>query len=348
MYSTILAGVIEAPTDLVIDGHDNLWISGSGDLGLPLVAPIQASVGSFLSEYSPSVSLEFSTYFDAGIAGLTVTSSGSVWLAGQGRGDRFPFVASAISGPPACSAGGSGYVARIDPTPPPVEPGVPQITAIYNAASYELGDVVAPGEIVTIFGSSLAPGAQSAATTPLPVSLNGVTVTIGGMPAPLFYVSPPQINLQVPYGVSLGAGDLVITTNGQSITRRVCMVALRPGIFVVTHASDFSLVTAQHPATAGEYLAIFATGLGPTNPSVPAGAVNPLAVAPLQSSASVIVGALGGGLEVQPSYVGLAPGIVGIYQINFQLAGASPGRNGVVVSIGGSGSSTNLVPVDVR
>src|SRR5262249_6699612 len=66
--------------------------------------------------------------------------------------------------------------------------------------------------------------------------------------------------------------------------------SLRAGIFVITHASDFSLVTAQHPATAGEYLAIFATGLGPTNPSVPAGAVTPLALAPLQSSATVVAG----------------------------------------------------------
>ena len=79
----------------------------------------------------------------------------------------------------------------------------------------------------------------------------------------------------------------------------------------MTHASDFSLVTAANPAHTGEYLAVFCSGLGPVNQTVPAGQPAPLA--PLQAQAFAAVG----GREITPQYAELAPGTVGLYQVTF-------------------------------
>jgi uncharacterized protein (TIGR03437 family) len=293
-------------------------------------------------EFAPNGSIAFSTYFDEFAASLAVTGGGSVWLAGTACDNSFPDVGSTQAPPAGCG----GYLARIDPAPPVVPPGLPQIYGIYNAASYEVGDVVAPGEIVTVLGSGLASGAQSAAGAPLPASLNGVGVSIGGVPAPLYYVSPNQINLQVPTSLSEGASNLILNVNGQSLTRVVRAVALRPGIFAVTHASDFSLVTPQNPAQPGEYLAVFCTSLGPTSPSVPAGQANPLAPAPLPSPVTVNLQ----GAEVPTpasSYAGLAPGTVGLYQVNFQLPEGTTGTVGLEIILQGQGN-TNFVPLYVQ
>jgi uncharacterized protein (TIGR03437 family) len=157
--------------------------------------------------------------------------------------------------------------------------------------------------------------------------------------------------LQAPLDLALGTADLVITTNTKSLTRPIRVVALRAGIFAVTHAADFSLVTAENPAVPGEYLAIFATGLGPTSPSVAAGEVSPLALAPLTSGATVVpgVGAVGGGPISPALYAGLAPGTVGIYQVNCQLSTEiGSGVSGLYLEIGSHGDQTNMAPLYVK
>ncbi len=189
-----------------------------------------------------------------------------MWLGGAARTNGFPTVGSTL-----VSSG--GFLARIDPAPPAAQPGVPRIDAIYNGASYAIGDVISAGEIVTLTGAELASDGQSALGAPLPIMLSDTAVTVGGVPAPLYYVSPAQINFQVPGSVPVGAADLTVNRKGTITTRSTRVIAERPGIFFVngvpaiTHASDFSLVTQQNPARPGEYLAIFGTGLGPTTPA---------------------------------------------------------------------------------
>lgn len=353
LFSTYIPGSAAASGGVVIDGKGDAWIGGGGAYGLPLVDPVQPSyrgpglllaaslAGSagFVVEFAPNDSIVFSTYFDEVIRSLAITGGGSAWLAGTACDVNFPNVGSTEAPPASCG----GYLARIDPAPPPAQPGIPQIYGIYNAASYEVGDVVAPGEIVTILGAGLAPGAQSASGAPLPVSLNGVSVSIGGTSAPLYYVSPNQINLQVPTSLSQGAANLVLNVNGQTLTLGVRVIALRPGIFAVAHASDFSLVTAQNPAHAGEYLAVFCTGLGPTNPSVPAGQPNPLAPVSLQSAPIVEVEPD----SVSPSYAGLAPGTIGLYQVNVQVPPGMTGTTYLQIILESQGD-TNFVPLYVQ
>jgi uncharacterized protein (TIGR03437 family) len=180
--------------------------------------------------------------------------------------------------------------------------------------------------------------------------LQGVTVTVGGIAAPLFYVSPGQINFQVPFEVAQGATSIVVTRGNQSVTRPVFAIPATPGIFtaagdgynspVVVHTSDYSQVTPQNPARAGEYLAIFCTGLGAVNASVRAGDAAPAAT--IQQPLDVVVDSV-----ASVSYVGLAPGFAGLYQVNFQVdAGATPGAKLLYIDI--RGVASNQVPLYVK
>jgi uncharacterized protein (TIGR03437 family) len=183
--------------------------------------------------------------------------------------------------------------------------------------------------------------------------MQGVSVLIGGVNAPLFYVSPGQINFQVPVEIPLGSGSLAVQRGTQmSAVRTVSIVASAPGLFVknpgvvdtpaIVHASDFSYVTEQNPAHPGEYLAAFCTGLGPTNPAAISGQPA-TAAAPITGYISASLDGFG-----QPvSYAGLAPGFVGLYQINFRLIDSeTPGLKRVEFAV--SSGFTNLGPIWVH
>ena len=152
-------------------------------------------------------------------------------------------------------------------------------------------------------------------------------MTVGGIAAPQVYVSPTQINFQVPFGVALGGTSIVVTRGSASVGRPVFVISANPGIFtaagdgynspIVVHTSDYTQVTPQNPAHAGEYLAIFCTGLGAVNGSVRAGDAAP--AAPIQQYFEVAVDSR---LVDSAPYAGLAPGFAGLYQVNFQVVPA--------------------------
>jgi len=352
LFSTYLSGTTGYPfTDLastiVVDARGDAWVAGNtGTPDFPLVNPIQSSsspdFAAYLAELIPSgkgVALGFSTYLGGNldsIAALALSPSGSIWLAGA-------------SGPTS-----SGYVARLDLDPlPPAQPGVPLVRAIYNAAGFELGDVVSPGEIVSLFGAELAPAAQAAAGYPLPPTLQGVSVTVGGVTAPLFYVSPTQINFQAPFELPLTGASIIVNRGTQSSAARpVRVIPFGPGIFtgasggfqspVIVHISDYSLVTAENPAQAGEYLAIYCTGLGVTGTMIPSGAAAPPGPTPVQYLVQVEADS---GIAV--TYAGLAPGFAGLYQVNIQvLSVATPRTN--LLSVSMLGVSSNQVYLYVK
>jgi uncharacterized protein (TIGR03437 family) len=340
VYSTYLGGTdrysVSAVSLMALTPQGGVWVAGTtSSVALPLVGAIQPSNvdGRFLAEIDPSGAKRgFSTYIDPLIWAIVPVSGGNLWMAAPG------FTGTLSFGPL--------------PTTPP---GVPLILSAYNTASFDLSDTVAPGETVTIFGEELAPAAQPAAAYPLPPTLQGVSVTVGGIVAPLFYVSPGQINFQVPYGVPLGDAALVVARGSQSGQRALTVVAAAPGIFTasgdgsssqayVVHTSDYTRVTQTNPARAGEYLAVFCTGLGATAPAIAEGQAAP--VAPIQAKYSVNVNSR----LANPSpydYAGLAPGYAGLYQVNFRLF--SDQSSGVtVVSVDLGASSTQLVPLWVQ
>jgi uncharacterized protein (TIGR03437 family) len=209
---------------------------------------------------------------------------------------------------------------------------------LVNAASYDT--TVAPGSIAALFGSGMtAQNAQAAATIPLPTQLAGLRVTIGGQAAPLFFASPTQVNLQVPSGVTLGTAQIEVFAVGASTptaTGTVQVTESAPGVFTVdssgrnqaaalnsdsTLNSDFDRFPGSHPETTTNFVTIFATGVGRTNPLVADGAAAPgsnLALATATTTVTI------GGVAAQVLYSGLAPGFVGLWQINAILPANLP------------------------
>ena len=152
----------------------------------------------------------------------------------------------------------------------------PQIAAggVVNAASYAAK--VAPGSLFSIFGTDLATANQSAASAPLPTSLGGTSVTIGGKPAPLVFVSPGQINAQIPYEAVLGETvPVIVTVNGvASPVGNVSVVAAAPGIFqfgekrAVVQNADYSVNTAENGAAPDSFVIAYLTGAGEVDNAV--------------------------------------------------------------------------------
>jgi immune inhibitor A len=153
-----------------------------------------------------------------------------------------------------------------------------------NAASFAANAPVAPGSLAAIFGENLAPSSMAAPRMPLPTTLNGVTVTVNGVPAPIHFVSPGQINIQIPYQTAAGEATIAVMNNGipaQIARRRV--EPTPPGIFAYTSAQgqQYSVAwnddiknwnTDATPAAPGALLVVFATGGGATTPAIPNGA----------------------------------------------------------------------------
>ena len=350
LFSTYLSGSGEFPFNdgaaaLAADGQGNVWVAGrTGVVDFPLAQPVQASPGSmYVSELVPAskgFSLGFSTYLGGSstdyIAALAISPKGGTWIGGTSFSPDFIGNANNV-------VMGGGFLARIDLSPPAPTPGVPLVTAAYNAASFRLGDVVTPGEAVSIFGAELAPLAAGASGYPLPQALQGVSVTVGGLTAPLYYVSPGQINFQVPFEIATGASSIVVKRGTQSgAARAVQVIPFSPGIFTVVHVSDYTIVTPQNPAHAGENLAIFCTGLGVPETGIPSGGAAPPVPDPVQP----LVEAVEDSRLAQVQYAGLAPGFAGLYQVNFQvISNETPGTKLLYVGIQGLYSNPFLLVV---
>jgi len=210
--------------------------------------------------------------------------------------------------------------------------------ALVNAASYDV--TVAPGSIAALFGSNMtAQAAASASTLPLPTSLAGLTVKINGIVAPLFFASASQINLQVPGGVSIGSATVEVFNagGGTPIATGTSSVAdSAPGVFTVDVSghnqasalnSDFSYNAAfdrfpgSRPEASGNFVTIYATGIGATNPTVADGQGAPSPTFALATSPTTVII---GGAQAQVLFSGLAPGYVGLWQINAVLPVSLP------------------------
>lgn len=210
--------------------------------------------------------------------------------------------------------------------------------SITNAASYLIG--VSPGGLATAFGPNLTDvtGAIYANSDPFPTVLANVSVTVNGVPAPIFSVAyaggQDQISFQVPYGTPTGPGaaDVRVYDYGYLQAESVVDSYIEdPGIFefqdygqnyaVALHSDDYSLVTVNNPAVRGEVLILYVTGLGPLNQYLRDGVgapYNPLAYT--IDPYSVVIN----GENANVLFSGLAPGYVGLYQINMQLPGDLP------------------------
>ena len=244
-------------------------------------------------------------------------------------------------------------------------PGVPGVNSVVNAASYASG-AVAPGELVTIFGSNIGP-ASSASGDPtsatlsntLPTALGGMQVTFDGTAAPLLYASSGQINAVVPFEV-VGQSSVQMTVtqaSGPSYSATLPVVAANPSIFsanasgtgpgAILNNADLSKNSPSNPAAIGSAVVLFATGTGVFKPAVADGVLVPSGNPPVIAlNVTVTIG----GQNAKVLYQGAAPTLVaGVSQINVQVpAGVTPGSAvPVTITVGGV-ASVNTVTMAVK
>jgi uncharacterized protein (TIGR03437 family) len=200
---------------------------------------------------------------------------------------------------------------------------------IVNAAKSVAGDPVSPGGVVSIYGRNLASGVEQAAAVPLPRTLAGAKVLIGGIEAPLFYASPGQINAQVPFELSSDASCNVVVLSGNRVStpKVLQLVKLDPGVVayadgrVIAQHADYSLITASSPARPNEAIILYLVGMGPTSVSVSTGAATPY---PPLIDVNVQPEITIGGIKAKANWAGLVPGGVGLYQVVCTVPDSAP------------------------
>lgn len=220
-----------------------------------------------------------------------------------------------------------------------------------NGASFKAGLSLAAGSIGTLFGVNLAPDTASAAKTPLATSLLNASLTINGVAAPLFYVSPTQINFQVPYEVAGQTTAALRLTSGGFllVINDVPLASVSPGIFLVGTTDqgaiihqDGSLADSKKPAGAGEYLSIYATGLGDvTTPPATGAAASATTLSTTKVKPVVKIG----GVAADMVFSGLAPTYVGLYQVNVKVPAGVTGKVPVTVTVGSTVSNIGNIVV---
>ena len=216
----------------------------------------------------------------------------------------------------------------------------PVISSLVNAASYQ-PTIEYPGFIVSIFGTNLAAVTASAPSVPLPLKLAGTTVTVGGIAAPLLFVSPTQINLQMPaQGSGAASTSLVVSNSGGSSAPYDPYTAtpnawLAGGIFtadasgcgqgaVLNVAADggLSVNSSANSASPGASIAVYGTGIVLIiNPPIGVPSpLSPLLGALPEPDPGFVFDFLGGPANAASTeWAGLAPGSVGLDQANVQI-----------------------------
>jgi uncharacterized protein (TIGR03437 family) len=217
--------------------------------------------------------------------------------------------------------------------------------SIVNGASFTSS--LATGELVSIFGQGLASGISQASGFPLPMNLDGSTVTLNGVPMALMFASPGQINAALPLD-TLGPATVRVTTSAGFAETGIDIADVAPAIFpaAIIHA-DGTPVSAKAPVTPGETLVIYMTGLGQVDGKIAAGQAAPLS--PLLRVLAPVVVQIGATTPITPDFAGLTPGFVGLYQVNVPIPLDLPPMAYLLrVSEKGIASNSQIIQVQSR
>jgi uncharacterized protein (TIGR03437 family) len=362
--STYLGGSgLDQAYAINLDASGNIYLTGvTASTNFPATNPIQAAQGggrdAFLTKFDGAGSgLAYSTYWgggqdDTGLA-VAVDSSGNAYVAGRTASGNLRTTAGALQ--TSLRGPADAFVAKI------AEPAVTTV----SAASYT-GTAVAPESIVAGFGQGLAGWTEAASSTPLPLTLAGVNVKVRDAAgaeqlAPLFYVSPAQINYLIPVGTRAGLATVTVTSGGRTVASgKLQIEAVAPSLFsanadgkgvaaalrvrVTSDGSQTSAPVFQCGAAAGScaatpidlgaeseqvVLLLFGTGLR------------------WQSGLGAVAATIGG----QPAevlYAGPQGGFVGLDQVNVRLPRSLIGRGQVNVALSVDGKTANTVQVSIR
>jgi uncharacterized protein (TIGR03437 family) len=201
-----------------------------------------------------------------------------------------------------------------------------------NSADYQQS--IAPGSLVTFFGRNLTTATQSfGGTVPLPTSLGAISMTMNNSKVPLLYVSPTQINAQIPVDVAPGAVHLRMSSPSGEVQGTITVSAVAPAIWTGDGVTAIS-------GRQGDWVTIYATGQGPLASPIPSGHAAPTTHW-IQPTARIRV--FSGNTELECAYA-MLPGFIGILQINIKLAASTPaGRYQIAIAAGNTMSKTMIV-----
>lgn len=238
---------------------------------------------------------------------------------------------------------------------PSVSPVINQAGAV-NAATFAADVVLVPGSLATVFGTDLAPVTSTASALPAPTALGGGQVeTNSALAAPMLFASPGQVNIQIPWETDPTSAATLraivgIFASGEEPIR---LAPAAPAIFLafagetqgaVVIANTAALASVARPARPGEYISIFCTGLGPVTNQPPTGFAAPSA--PLSRTLSTPMVRIGN-VDCTPQFSGLAPGFLGLYQVDAQVPADVPPGDRVPLSMTIGGTQSNVVTVAV-
>jgi uncharacterized protein (TIGR03437 family) len=225
---------------------------------------------------------------------------------------------------------------------------VPVAFTVGSSGSIQIGglsntfsgvEAYAPGMLTSLYGSQLAPAQQSAESLPLPISLQGVSVTVNGVIAPLYVVLGSQINFQIPYETGAGPALVTVNNNGNVASYPIVVSETAPGLW--PYFLNLSGVVTSS-AKNGDTLITFLTGEGAVTPALADGATPSAStsVADLPQAQLPITVTVGG-LPATVEFYGIPNGLAGVSQLNLTLpTKLSVGPQKVVVSIGGVAAQT--------
>lgn len=201
---------------------------------------------------------------------------------------------------------------------------LPAQVSVVNGASFRGDQPVAAGSWAAAFGAFSGVTTTTAPSLPYPTTLGGVTVTVDGTAAPVYFVSAGQINFLVPYSVQLGLRAVQIQSGGTTVTGNVRVIGAAPGLFVKDTTNqlppkgailnqDGSENTSSNQARRGQVISIYGTGPGSLSATVDAGAAAPSSpLANTQATPQVFIG----GVAATVQFSGLAPNFAGLWQVN--------------------------------
>jgi uncharacterized protein (TIGR03437 family) len=226
---------------------------------------------------------------------------------------------------------------------------------IVNAASFApVGAPLSPGGFFTLFGTGLASATTVASSLPFPTTLGNVQVLVNNTAAPLYLTSAGQISALVPLAASGSTATITVINGGQpSNTVDLPLARTSPGIFTIPPAgtgpgallhANFTLVNSAAPAKRGETLLLFLTGLGSVSPTIPDGSAAPSS--PLSTVNADVKVYIGGRLATVV-FKGLAPGLAGLYQINFTVPANAPIGSAIPLAVETADAFHDMVDIAI-
>ncbi len=235
----------------------------------------------------------------------------------------------------------------------------PVLRAAVNGATFAAHAPLAPGSLISLFGQDLGNGTASAGSVPLGTTLADASVLMAGKSLPLLFGSNGQINGVVSAGINTNTSQQIVLQrdNALSIPISVDVASASPGVFgypapgdppqqgAIVNAVTYAVAERATPVAAGDVLAIFATGLGAVDQTIPDGSAAPSS--PLANTVAKPTVKIGGQSAAVP-FSGLAPGFVGLYQIDAIVPGGVTPGNQVAVVVSIASETSPPVTIAVR